>query len=333
MVGKGKVLVTGATGLLGRHLVEKLLERGYAVRALRRKHSPVERLGALARQIEWVEGDVRDVASIRTALQGVEGVFHCAARVSFRPADKELMLETNVLGTRHMVNEALEYGKLKFFVHVSSVAALGRTLNGIPIDETQEWDPAHYTSHYAYSKWLSEREVWRGIAEGLPAVIVNPSVILGRGNWRTDSSQLVRLIDKGLPAYPLGGTGYVDAYDVARAMIELAEWGIVGERFILSAENWLHRDLFRFIAMELGRPAPWIPLIFPLRVLTWLSEFHRPLIGKKRRLDWKVLKQASQRLYYNNAKIRRWLNFQFTPVRETLQRIVRQYEQDAMQKV
>ncbi len=322
---KGKVLVTGATGLLGSHLVRKLLERGYEVKALKRKKSDTSRLKEYARGVEWVEGDVLNYDSLLYALKGVEGVFHCAARVSFRPADRELMLETNVLGTRNIINASLEYGNLRFFVHVSSVAALGRTNNGIPIDEEAEWDPAHYPSDYSYTKWLSEREAWRGSAEGLPVVIVNPSVILGRGNWYTDSSQIFAMVDKKFPFYPVGGTGFVDAYDVAKIMIELAERGITGERFILSAENWLHRDIMTYIAMEMGRPIPVIPATLPIRVLALLADATRVLRGKKRRLSWKLLKQSAKRLYYDNRKIRFTLNYQFESIRKTLQRIVQDY--------
>ncbi len=322
---KGKVLVTGATGLLGSHLVKILLEKGYEVRAIKRKTSDISRLMEYAKDIEWLEGDVLNYDSLLKALQGVDGVFHCAARVSFRPADKELMLETNVIGTRNIINASLEYGNLNFFVHVSSVAALGRTINGIPIDEEAEWDPAHYPSDYSYTKWLSEKEAWRGFAEGLPVVIVNPSVILGRGNWYTDSSQLFAMVDKKFPFYPVGGTGFVDAYDVAKIMIELAERGIVGERFILSAENWLHRDIMAYIAMEMGRPTPFIPANLPIRVLALFADATRVLRGKKRRLSWKLLKQSAKRLYYDNRKIRLTLNYQFESIRKTVQRIVQDY--------
>jgi len=322
---KGKVLVTGATGLLGSHLVRKLLEKGYPVRALKRKESDTSRLGKYAQHVEWIEGDVLNYNSLVQALKGVEGVFHCAARVSFRPADKELMFETNVIGTRNMINASLDYGNLKFFVHVSSVAALGRTINGIPIDEEAEWDPAHYPSDYSYTKWLSEKEAWRGFAEGLPVVIVNPSVILGRGNWYTDSSQLFAMIDKKFPFYPVGGTGFVDAYDVAKIMIELGERGITGERFILSAENWLHRDIMAYIAMEMGCPIPFIPAILPIRILALVADATRILRGKKRRLSWKLLKQSSKRLYYDNRKIRFTLNYQFESIRNTVKRIVQDY--------
>ena len=322
---KGKVLVTGATGLLGSHLVKTLLEKGYDVRALKRPTSDISRLGKYATEVEWIEGNVLDYESIKKALTGVEGVFHCAARVSFRPADKELMLETNVIGTRNMINASIEYGNLRFFVHVSSVAALGRTINGIPIDENAEWDPAHYPSDYSYTKWLSEKEAWRGFAECLPVVIVNPSVILGRGNWYTDSSQIFSLVDKKFPFYPMGGTGFVDAYDVAKIMIELAERGITGERFIVSAENWLHRDILAYIAMEMGRPIPFIPATLPIRLLALLVDSTRLLRGKKRRLSWNLLKQSAKRLYYDNRKVRFTLNYQFESIKNTVKRIVNDY--------
>ncbi len=320
------MLVTGATGLVGRVVVRQLVERGYWVRGLWRRRDPRSVFSEeVYRAVEWVQGDVRDVDVVERAMRGVEWVFHCAAKVSLLGHHRDLMLDVNVRGTRLVVEMAMRSG-VERFVHVSSVAALGRSESGIPIDEGWEWQPGMPTYPYAYSKWLSEREVWRAHAEGLPAVVVNPSVILGEGDWRTDSSQVVGLVARGLVAVPPGGTGFVDVEDVASVMIRLAERGITGERFIVSAENWLWRDLFRYIAERLSVRSPWVVMPCWLMDLVWLGDWVLGLVpGYRSRLPRTLVRQACKRVYYDNWKVRSRLGYQFRPIRQVLDRLCEAY--------
>src|SRR6185295_8650851 len=180
------ILVTGGTGFLGMQLLRELVKRGEKVRAIKRSGSTSFLEEEFTRQIEWVEGDVLHIPALEEAMSDCEKVYHCAAVVSFLPKDHERIMKVNVEGTANVVNVALEK-KIKKLVHVSSVAAIGSSRNDEVVNESTEWESGN--SNYALSKFLGEREVWRGIAEGLNAVIVNPSLIIGAGNWNEGPPQ------------------------------------------------------------------------------------------------------------------------------------------------
>lgn len=199
------ILVTGGTGFLGSYLLRALVTAGKPVRALYRRHIPDQLLDVKDR-VEWVQGDVLDVGSLEEAMQGVAQVYHCAAIVSFHPDRRAQMLKINVEGTANVVNIALDAG-VKKLVHVSSVAALGRAKEQAAINERSQWEESSNNSYYAISKHLSEMEIWRGIAEGLPAVIVNPSIILGSGYWHDGSGMLLKTPGKNFPIIPKASTG------------------------------------------------------------------------------------------------------------------------------
>lgn len=264
------ILVTGGTGMLGAHLLLDLMRTNGKVRALKRTTSNLSHVRnifsfyepdweLLFDRIEWVDVDLLDYSSVSRAMKGVDMVFHCAATVSFHKRDRQLLLDNNICSTTNMVNAALNEG-VRRFCHVSSTAAIGRSENGEPSTEKHVWAPEKKHSGYSESKFYSEMEVWRGIEEGLDAVIVNPSVILGSGNWNWGSPLYFSTIWNGLKYYTRGGTGYVDARDVSRAMIHLTDdenWEKVRkQRFIVSAENRPHRDVFNLIADNLGKKRP-----------------------------------------------------------------------------
>ncbi|MDA0940227.1 MAG: NAD-dependent epimerase/dehydratase family protein, partial [Bacteroidetes bacterium] len=224
-------LVTGATGIVGMPLVVKLLAKGQTVRALHRPSSHRDRVEQAVRdsvpdglsRLQWVEGDVTDPDSLEAALEGVERVFHCAALVSFHKADHAAMRAINAEGTANLVNAMLDLGTPRL-IHVSSVAALGRKA-GQPTDESTLFEEQPGTSGYARSKHRAEMEAWRGAAEGLPGglVVVNPTVILGPGDFRRSSAALFRHIDQGLAWYPSGSGGYVGSEDVAEVCVRLGD--------------------------------------------------------------------------------------------------------------
>ena len=224
------ILVTGGTGLLGSHLLFQLVKHGKKVRAIKRKGSNtamVERIFSyysddphgIFSSIEWMDADILDYGAMEDALDGIEEVYHCAAVVSFDSRDHNLMKKVNTGATANLVNLCLHH-KVKKFCHVSSIATLGRTDNDGVTDEETYWKTSRKNSFYSVSKYGAEREVWRAMEEGLNAVIVNPSVILGPGFWHGNSG-LFRLVDHGLKYYTEGVNGYVDVRDVANAMILL----------------------------------------------------------------------------------------------------------------
>jgi dihydroflavonol-4-reductase len=261
------ILITGGTGFLGAYVLAELVSKGYEVRATFRnvarqdftkrifEHRFKDSFADFWRKISWIEADLEDIYAIESALEGIEVVFHTAGMVSFRPKDKAQLLARNYGDTQRLVNEALER-KVKYFCYVSSIAALGRSeLNEI-IDENRSWkrDPAN--SFYARSKHAGEMEVWRGIEEGLRAVIVNPSVILGEGIWESGTASFFNRVFNGVKSFPPGETGFVGVKDVAKCMIQLWEKDIIGQRFIVNAENRSWESVLSAIASALSKPLP-----------------------------------------------------------------------------
>jgi nucleoside-diphosphate-sugar epimerase len=192
------------------------------------------------------------VYALEDALQNITEVYHCAGLVSFNPKDEKKLFSINVDGTANVVNAALNAG-VKKFVHVSSVAAIGRIRPGELINEKMEWTPETSNSRYGYSKYLGEMEVWRGVAEGLDAVVINPSIILGPGNWNEGSTKIFKSVYDEFPWYTEGVSGFVDVEDVAAAMIALMKSDITAEKFIVSAENISYQHLFNMIAKAFNK--------------------------------------------------------------------------------
>ena len=180
------ILVTGGAGLVGKELIAQLVAGGQKIRAIYNK-TPLPDFHSGS--VEQVHCNILDTAGLEEAMSGVELVYHCAAVVNFNPTMKAAMFSVNIDGTANIINAALDAGIQKL-VHVSSVAALGRIREDAIVDETMSWTEETSNSAYGQSKYLAEMEVWRGIGEGLNAVIVNPVIILGPGNWDTGSSKI-----------------------------------------------------------------------------------------------------------------------------------------------
>lgn len=246
------ILVTGGAGLVGNALIEILLAKGEKLRVIFNK-TPLSFKNNPG--FENFPCDILDVCALEDAMKGVTEVYHCAGLVSFSPQDESRLYKINVEGTANVVNAALEAG-IRKLVHVSSVAALGRIRPGEIISEKMQWTPQTNNSKYGHSKFMGEMEVWRGIAEGLNAVVVNPVIILGPGNWNYGSTKIFKSVYEGFPWYTEGTTGFVDVRDVAEAMIQLMQSDISGERFIISAENDSYRKIFTMIAKAFGKAVP-----------------------------------------------------------------------------
>ena len=322
-------LVTGGTGLVGSYLLFDLTSRGEKVRALIRSGkdpSSVRRLfqslDAHSEQyslIEWAEGDITDPYSLLTALENVEMVYHCAAMISFEPRIRKEMMHVNIEGTANVVNACLQK-KVRKLCHVSSIASLGRPEQGGVIDEHARWKTSRRNSGYAVSKYGSEREVWRGIEEGLNAVIVNPSVILGVSDEQKATSWLFHSIDKMVPFYTEGVNGYVDVRDVAKAMILLMDSQVSGERFILNSENLSLYKLLSLAAEMLKKRPPFIPLGRPLLSIAWRLEWIRSrFTGNAPVITRENVRSAQAKSYYSAEKFIRQFDYKFLPVRNSLE--------------
>ena len=319
------VFVTGGTGFVGSYLLRLLTREGWRVRALRRPGSPMDLVLDVSNQVEWVEGDVTDIVALEDAFQGVTHVCHCAAMVSFHPRDVHRMMQINVEGTANLVNLALDFG-VKKFVHVSSIAAIGRTKEQSVLDETSKWSQNKSTSQYAISKHLSEQEVWRGHFEGLPTAIVNPSVILGSGFWDSGSARFFRQVDKGLAFWPIGRSGFVDVRDVAAFMLRLLDNQTNGERYILNAQNIAYRDFFQLLANALGAQQPSIKVTPLLAEIAWRVEW---LKEKLLRIPPVVTKESARasvsQFSYSNQKSLEAFGFNYQPFEQTVREIAAQY--------
>lgn len=321
------VLVTGGTGFLGSYLIRLLIGKGYRVRALRRASSAMDLVQEVAGRVEWVEADVTDIVALEDAFQGATHVMHCAAISSFHPRDAERLKRTNVDGTTNVVNLALDFGIQKL-VHVSSIAAFGRSKERPRLDETSKWIQSRDNSRYAVSKYLSEQEVWRAHVEGLPVAIVNPAVILGSGFWDAGSPRFFSQIDQGLKFWPVGRSGFVDVRDVAQFMLLLLENDIIGERFILNAQNTSYKELFDSIAHALGTKPPPIKVTPLLAEVAWRVEWLKEkLLGTEPVATKESARSSVSSFYYDNQKSLTMAGFQYRPLQQTIQEVAAQYLQ------
>jgi dihydroflavonol-4-reductase len=315
------ILITGATGLVGSHLLRKLSKTNANIIALYNNTQPSNELKNLA---TWLPVDILDVVALEQALKGVQQVYHCAAMVSFNAKDKQKMAAQNIDGTANVVNVCLENG-IKKLVHVSSVAALGRTGN-LPINETMPFDIDSQNSVYGKTKHLAEVEVWRGIAEGLDAVIINPTIILGAANWDSGSTKIFKSIYNKFPWFTNGANGFVDVADVATIMIALMESNITAQKFIVNAHNIGYKKLFDAIAIAFKVPLPHKKVTPLLAAIIWRVEVVKSFITNSNPLLTKETAHTAQAtICYDNSKILGALpNFKFTNFEESIKRICKE---------
>lgn len=326
------ILVTGGTGLVGAHLLYQLSLENDSIKAIHRKHSNLEAVKdvfsyysedfeKLFQKIEWIEADISDVYSLEIAFGNVTQVYHSAALISFYEEDYRAMRKINIEGTANIVNFCIDK-KVQKLCFVSSVAAVGKSLNGKPIDESTEWDIEKSNYGYAITKYGAEMEVWRASQEGIPVVIVNPGVILGPGFWTSGSGEIFNKIFKGFKFYTNGITGYVSVNDVVKSMMELMKSDIVNERFILVSENLPFKTVFSKIAESFGKEPPSIYANEFLSGIGWRLEKVKYWITKKRPL---LTKQNAETIhskrFYTSEKIEKALNFEFEPILKTIKEV------------
>jgi len=323
-----KVLITGATGLVGSAVARKFLSENHEVFALMRPGADKRLLAEVHPKLTWVEGDVLDLLILEKAIEPMDYVVHTAAVVSFVPRDRKMMYKVNAEGTANVVNVCLKY-KTEKLVHVSSIAAIGRpdprkqaARDGVVLNEEQRWEDSPENSEYAKTKHMAELEVWRGIAEGLNAVIVNPTLILGEGDWEKSSTQIFRYVYREKPFYTEGIANVVDVKDVAEIVYRLAGSGITGERFLLNAGSISYHNLFNMIADKMHRKRPSFKVGAGMAGVIWRVEAVRTwLLGTKPLITKETAQSAARKITYDNGKVRKALDFQFKSVEETVSRI------------
>lgn len=318
-------LVTGATGLVGSHVLLTLLQQGQPVIAMKRSSSNIKEVEevfsyytpeykSLFNKIIWREADLNDVLGFDELLKDVKTVYHCAAFISLQDKDKDQLLKANKEGTSNLVNACIN-NKMESFCFVSSIATLQNKDIKTEIDETVFWKTSPDQSAYSLSKYLSEQEVWRGIEEGLNAVIVNPGVIVGPGNWGRGTGQLVSLSAKGVKFYTEGVTGFIGAIDVAGAMVALMNKKIFGERFILIENNYPFRYILDKIHSELGKP---LPKIKAGPALLNLGKWFSFLMPTGQKLSSSTISALTTKTTFSNRKLSLFLDYKYTSIDECL---------------
>ena len=322
------ILVTGATGLVGSHLLYQLCQAEKLVCAIKRDRSNInfvkkvfsyycDDYSNLFQKIKWIDADILDLPSLEDAFKGVTSVYHCAAWISFNPKHKQKMIQNNVEGTANIVNLCLAHNINKL-CHVSSVASIGRAPKNQPINEDTLWSENPLNSAYSISKYKSEIEVWRGVEEGLNAVIVNPAIILGPGKWEKGSSLIFKQIWNGMPFYTSGSSGFVDVRDVAKIMIQLMNSSICAERFILSSESIPFKTTFDYIANQLGRKNAHIKIGPFLSSVGWrLAKIFSFFTGKGPVFTKETAIAGSSISIYDSEKVSKQLGFKFKKVKKS----------------
>lgn len=312
------ILVTGGTGFVGSYLIRLLVQHGYHVRALRRADSAMHLVHDVADRVEWVEADVTDLVALEEAFEGVTQVCHCAAMVSFHPRDVRRMMQVNVDGTANIVNLCLHFGVRKL-VHVSSIAAIGRSKERKHLDEKSPWVQSKVTSQYAISKYQGEQEAWRGHAEGLDVAIVNPAIILGSGYWNVGSGRFFQQVNDGLKFWPVGRSGFVDVRDVAQFMLLLLGNNISGERYILNAGNISYREFFQHVARSIDARPPAIKVTPLLAEVAWRVEWVKEkLLGATPVVTRDSARSSVSQFFYGNEKSLSVPDFTYRPLETTI---------------
>ena len=322
------IFITGATGLVGSHIAYQLLKEGAEVKALKREQSDTSIIErhfnhyggdkSLLNNIRWFNGDLLDILSLCEEMQGCSSVIHAAAYVSFYPGDREKLIKYNIEGTANMVNAALDCG-IEDFGFISSTAAIGRgkkNRGNETVTEETKWVAGKKTSNYALSKHYAEREVWRGMEEGLRVFIVNPCIVTGPGNWHQSSAEMFTTTYKGLKFYTSGSNAFVDARDVAEILLRIMKEGHSGKRFLTIGENMSYRDYFTLIAKKLNVDPPEYAASKFLTGIAWRLEKIRSLItGNTPLITRDTVRSSQSNVTYSNRRILNTLpDFRFTPI-------------------
>ncbi len=312
------IFITGVTGLIGSYIARKLLSEGESVLALKREDSDLSLIEDIAHKIDWITGDVLDVNSLKKGIDKAGVVIHCAAIVSFDKKDLERLFKINVEGTANVVNLCLN-NKERKLIHISSVAAIGRSKPSGTLDENTPWESSKDNTYYGRSKYLSELEVWRGVEEGLNAVILNPSVVLGPGDWSRSSTEVFRQVYKNSKFYSTGFMNYVDVRDVADITYELLKKDITGERLIINADRIPVYDFYKEVASRFGVRRPKIKITYRMaKIGVWLLWLRWVFTGKRPFINNEIIKTLRKSHFFDNAKVVSTLSYSFRPLHETL---------------
>ena len=333
------ILVTGGTGLVGSHLLYQLSTQHEHIKAIYRPETSLEAVKRvfsyftdnvenLFSKISWIKADITDIPSLTTAFLEVDIVYHAAALVSFDDNDYRKMRQINIDGTANIVNLCVS-NAVKKLCFVSSIAAVGNSINNEIVTEENEWTVESESNGYSITKHGAEMEVWRGSQEGIDVVIVNPGVILGAGFWNVNTGQFFSKVANNFKFYTEGITGFVGVNDVAKAMISLVKSDVKNERFILVSENNSFRDVFTLIANEFGKKPP------SIKVSKLLSSIFRRIDGlvtfitrKKRLITKDSVRSLHGKTEYSSEKIKAAIDFNFESTQQVIKEVCAIYKKE-----
>lgn len=317
--------IIGCNGLVGSYIAREILKNGGKVKALKREESDMSMVKDIASQIEWIPGDLLDIVSLEEGIVNADYVIHAAGMVSFNPNDAKKLFKINVEGTANVVNSCLRY-PVKKLLFISSVAAIGKNSREEIIEEGNKWENDKVVTTYSLTKYLAEQEVWRAIEEGLDAVIVNPSIIFGVGNWKKSSLKLIDYLWNAPNYFPVGLANYVDVRDVAEISFKLLISDIKNERFILNSGSTLYKDLFEKISVLLDKTPPqkvlkpWFGIF-----ISYIDWFFSSIFRRKQKITKEMIISSSDRVKYSNRKISNTLGINFKDINETLEWVCKHY--------
>mgnify|MGYP005990616415 CR=1 FL=1 len=333
------ILVTGGTGLVGSHLLYQLTLENESIKAIYRTEKSLEvvkkvfsyftvDVDKLFSKIDWINADITEIPSLENAFVNVDVVYHAAALVSFSDKDYRKMRQTNILGTANVVNLCIS-NSVKKLCYVSSIAAIGNSINNEIVTEENEWSIESSNNGYSITKHGGEMEVWRASQEGVEVVIVNPGVILGAGFWHLNTGQMFSKIAKGFSFYSEGITGFVGVNDVAKAMIFLTQSKVKNEKFILVSENNSFLEIFTDIAKEFGKKPPSIRISKAFsKILCNIDAVISFITRKKRLITKESIKSLHGKTYYSSVKIKNTINFTFEPMKEVIKEVCTIYKKE-----
>lgn len=319
------ILVTGASGLVGLHLIQYLSSQHKKIRALYKTKIPSLLPETISNNIEWVQCDVLDIATLEICFENIEYVYHCAALVSYDSRMHLAMMEVNIEGTANIVNFCLEKN-IKKLLFVSSISAIGKEDLNTLISEKTKWNTADYSlTQYAISKQKAEMEVWRGIAEGLDAVIINPGVILGEGDLNRSSTNLFKIVHNGFPYYTKGATAWVDVKDVVKVAVLLMNSLISKERFIISAGNYTYKEIFDWMAKAMDKKGPSKLANKWMTELVWRIQYLKSiLLGTTATITKETAHNAHEINLFDSGKLLQAIpDFRYQKMEDTIRRVAK----------
>jgi len=311
-----KILITGATGLFGSYLSKKFMADG-EIFALKREHRSKGLLESSDSGINWVEGDILDPLSLEEAMEEMDMVIHCAGMVSFNPGDEDELLKTNLTGTANVVNAMLAKG-VKKLIHVSSVSALGRTAEAKVSDENTKWVVSKLNTPYAISKYQAELEVWRGVQEGLDALVILPTIILGKVSDDRSSTQIYHYVLEESKFYPAGTVNFIDIRDAVEITYQLFKKNLWGEKFILNNSAVLYKDFFKTMAEVFGKKAPSKKVSpFQIRIAIFFIWIGRLLGLTKNPLNKQTAMLSQLSITMDNNKVHQEIQFKYRSLEDS----------------